>query len=90
MRTRHYRYWLVCRQCHRTYGLEGRWMTYDTLETKALDGIKTSQIKGTHLGLALQSNYTMHLHSFIVHHSTRTSENDLYWSPGFTTATTTI
>jgi hypothetical protein len=54
------------------YGLEGRWMTYDTPETKALDGIKTSQMKGTHLGLVLRSDYTMYLRGFIVHHSTRT------------------
>jgi hypothetical protein len=65
------------------YGLEGRWMTYDTLKTKASDGVRTSQMKGTHLGLALRVDYTMHLRAWLFFSSQRSSKQHCRLWEGF-------
>jgi hypothetical protein len=65
------------------YGLNKRWIDYDTYKAKAMDGVHTSKMKGTHLNFALQPNYTMHLRGWIFFPPLRFSKQQCLLWEGF-------
>lgn len=64
------------------YGVKGRWSNYETYKNRASEGIRNSNMKGTHLDFALQPDYTMHLRAWIYfspqHHS-NSKQQCLLW-----------